>query len=246
MLNNITLGKYYQKDSVVHRLNPIFKILSLLIMIISIFFIDNYIDILMLSSYLLLSMVYSNISIKTYLKNINGIKIFLLFILIIDLIFFKGITKIISDIFRIIFIVLYSSMLTYTTVVTEITYGIENLLNPLKKVLPVSDIAMIITLSIRYIPSLTHEADRIIKAQKVRGINFDTKNIKEKLISISGILIPMFIMSIKKSEVLADIMDIRLYNYGHSKTNYRTNCWRLIDTLLLILNILILTIIIFY
>lgn len=246
MLNNITLGKYYHRDSVVHGLNPIFKMLSLLIMIISIFFIDSYIDILMLSSYLLLSIVYSNISIKTYLKNINGIKIFLIFILVIDLIFFKGITKVVCDIFRIIFIVLYSSMLTYTTVITEITYGIERILSPLKKILPVSDIAMIITLSIRYIPSLTHEADRIIKAQKVRGINFDTKNVKEKIISISGILMPMFIMSIKKSQTLADIMDIRLYNYGQSKTNYRTNSWRLIDTLILILDVLILTIVIFY
>ena len=80
MLNNITLGKYYQVDSVVHKLNPIFKIISLIIMITSIFFIDSYVDIIMLGSYLLLSMVYSNISIQTFLKNIKGIKIFLIFI----------------------------------------------------------------------------------------------------------------------------------------------------------------------
>lgn len=246
MLNNITLGKYYQKDSIVHRLNPIFKILSLIIMIISIFFIDSYIDVLMLGSYLLLAIVYSNISIKIYLKNIQGIKIFLIFILVIDLIFFAGINKIVCDLFRIIFIILYSSLLTYTTVITEITYGIEQLLKPLRRIIPVSDIAMIITLAIRYIPSLTHEADRIIKAQKMRGINFDTKDIKEKIISISGILMPMFVMSLKKAEITADIMDIRLYNYGKSKTNYRTNSWKVIDTLLLVLNILILIIVIFY
>ena len=246
MLNNITLGKYYQVDSVVHKLNPIFKIISLIIMITSIFFIDSYVDIIMLVSYLLLSIAYSNINIKIYLKNITGIKIFLLFILIIDLIFFFFFFKIVFDLFKIIFIILYSSLLTYTTVITEITYGIETLLKPLNRIIPTSDIATTITLAIRYIPSLTHEADRIIKAQKLRGINFDSSNFKERIISISGVLLPMFAISLKKAERTADIMDIRLYNYGKSKTNYRKNNWQIIDTLLLILNILILIIVIFY
>lgn len=246
MSSNITLGRYYQIESVIHKLNPIFKILSLTIMIISIFFIDSYNDILMLGSYLLLSMAYSNINIRTYLKNILGLKIFLIFIIIINLIFFTSINKIVFDLFKIIFIILYSSILSYTTVITELTYGIEKLLKPLSKILPVSDIVVVISLSIRYIPSLTSEANRIIRAQKLRGINFYSKNIKEKIISISGILIPMFIMSLKKAETTADIMDIRLYNYGKSKTNYRSNAWKKVDTFLLILNILILIIVIFY
>ena len=246
MLNNITIGRYINKSSVVHKLNPVFKIISLIIMIISIFFIDSYIDITLLSMYLLLTMLYSDIDIKVYLKNIYGIKIFLIFIFIIDLIFFTSINRIIFDIFKLIFIVLYSSILTYTTSITELTFGIEKLLRPFNKLIPVGDIAMIITLSIRYIPTLTEEASRIIKAQKLRGINFDTKNIKEKIISISGILMPMFSLSIKRAEESADIMDIRLYNYGKSRTNYRTNKWTKINSLLLILNILMLIIIIYY
>ena len=246
MLNNITLGKYYNKDSIVHKLNPIFKIISLIIMIVSIFFIDSYVDVLMLGTYLLLAILYSNVSIKTYLKNILGIRVFLIFILIIDIIFYTNINRVVFDLFKLIFIILYSSIMTYTTVITELTYGIEKILSPLSKILPVSDIAMVITLTIRYIPSLTHEADRIIRAQKLRGINFDTKNIKEKILSISGILMPMFVMSIRKSNLMADILDIRLYNYGKSKTNYRSNSWRLLDTLLFILNIAILIIVMFY
>lgn len=246
MLNNITIGKYYQKDSVIHRLNPVFKIISLVIMIINIFFIDSYIDVIMLGSYLLLSIVYSNLGMRIYLKNILGIKIFLIFILIVDLIFYSGFNRIIFDLFKIIFIILYSSILTYTTAITELTYGIEMILTPLNRIIPVSDISMVIALTIRYIPSLTHEASRIIRAQKMRGINFDTKSIKEKIISISGILMPMFVMSIKKSNTMADIMDLRLYNYGKSKTNYRSNKWKILDTLLLILDILILIIVIFY
>ena len=93
MLNNITIGRYINKSSVVHKLNPVFKIISLIIMIISIFFIDSYIDITLLSMYLLLTMLYSDIDIKVYLKNIYGIKIFLIFIFIIDLIFFNNLIR---------------------------------------------------------------------------------------------------------------------------------------------------------
>lgn len=246
MLNNITIGRYINKSSVVHKLNPVFKIISLIIMIISIFFIDSYIDIILLSMYLLLSMLYTDIDIKVYFKNIYGIKIFLVFIFIIDLIFFVNINRILFDIFKLIFTVLYSSILTYTTSITELTYGIERLLKPFNKLIPVGDIAMIITLSIRYIPTLTEEASRIITAQKLRGINFDSRKIKEKIISISGTFMPMFTLSIKKAYDVADIMDLRLYNYGKSRTNYRTNKWTWINSLLLILNILILIIVIFY
>ncbi len=246
MFNNITFGKYYNKISVIHRLSPIFKIISLFIMIGSIFFIDSYIDILMLTCYLVLMMIYSNISIITYLKNIYSIKIFLIFIFIIDLIFYSSISNIIFDLYKIIFIIIYSSALTYTTSTSEITYGIEKILKPLSNYIPVNDIAMIITLTIRYIPTLTMESSRIIKSQKLRGIDFDSKNIRVKISSLVGVFIPMFILSLKKSESLGDIMDLRLYNYGKSRTNLRTNSWRKIDSILLFLNIVILGIVIFY
>ncbi|MBQ8193302.1 MAG: energy-coupling factor transporter transmembrane protein EcfT [Bacilli bacterium] len=243
---NITLGKYSLKDSIVHKLNPVFKILSLIIIIVSIFFIDSYIDLIMLSSYILLTIIYSDINIKLYLKNIYSIKIFLLLIFVIDLIFFTNINKIIFDLCKLIFIILYSSALTYTTAMTEITYGIEKILRPLNRIIPVNDIAMMITLTLRYIPTLTIEADRIIKAQTIRGINFNSRNIKEKITNVGSILIPMIVISLKKSEQTAEIMDTRLYNYGKSRTNYILNKWRYLDTFLLILNILILIIVIFY
>lgn len=246
MFNDITFGKYYNKNSVIHRLSPVFKLISLMIMIVGIFFIDSYIDILMFSLYLVLVMVYSDIGIITYLKNIYSIKIFLLFIFIIDLIFNSNINNIVFDLYKLIFIIIYSSALSYTTSTSEITYGIERILKVFNNYIPVNDIAMIITLTIRYIPTLTMEADRIIKAQKMRGIDFDSKNIKNKISSLVGVFIPMFILSLKKSESLGDIMDLRLYNYGKSRTNYRTNSWKKIDSLLLILNIIILIIVIFY
>ena len=246
MFNDITFGRYYNYNSIIHRLSPVFKLISLMIMIVGIFFIDSYIDILMLSLYLVLVMVYSNIGIITYLKNIYSIKIFLLFIFIIDLIFNSNINNIVFDLYKLIFIIIYSSALSYTTSTSEITYGIERILKVFNNYIPVNDIAMIITLTIRYIPTLTMEADRIIKAQKMRGIDFDSKNIKKKIVSLVGVFIPMFILSLKKSESLGDIMYLRLYNYGKSRTNYRTNSWEKIDSLLLVFNIIILIIVIFY
>lgn len=246
MLTNITFGKYYNRNSLIHKLNPIFKIISLLIMIIGIFFIDSYIDIIILTIYLTLTIIYSKIEIKNHLKNIYSIKIFLIFIFIIDIIFYTNINTIIYDLYKLIFIIIYSSTLTYTTSTSEITYAIEKILKIFRKRIPVNDIAMIITLTIRYIPSLTIESDRIIKAQKLRGIDFESKNPKIKIKSLVGVFIPMFILSLKKSESLADIMDLRLYNYGKSKTNLRTNKWKTKDSLLLVLNIIILIAVIFY
>lgn len=246
MLNNISLGKYILGGSIVHKLSPIYKILSLIIMIVSLFFIDSYEDIIMLTMYLFLAISYTDISIKVYIKNILGIRIFILFVLIIDLIFFNSIDRIIFDLFKLLFIVLYSSILTMTTSIMEMTYGIEKILSPFGMVIPVRDVATIITLTLRYIPLIHDEACRVIRAQKFRGVNFDSKNIKEKIEAISTVFIPIFILSLEKSEKFADVMDIRLYNYSKSRTSYLYKKFGLLDLFLLILNILILIIVIIY
>ena len=175
-----------------------------------------------------------------------GIRIFILFVLIIDLIFFNSIDRIIFDLFKLLFIVLYSSILTMTTSIMEMTYGIEKILSPFGMVIPVRDVATIITLTLRYIPLIHDEACRVIRAQKFRGVNFDSKNIKEKIEAISTVFIPIFILSLEKSEKFADVMDIRLYNYSKSRTSYLYKKFGLLDLFLLILNILILIIVIIY
>ena len=123
MLSNLIVSRYILKDSLVHKLNPVFKIISLMMMLFGIFFIDSYIDIIMLTFYLLLVISYSDIDPMVYLRNIFSIRIILLLILIIDLIFFRGIDNIVFDLFRIIYIVIYLSILTLTTASTEIIYG---------------------------------------------------------------------------------------------------------------------------
>lgn len=246
MLSDICIGKYIPNDSVIYRLNPLFKVLSVIIMVISVFFIDSYDDIIMLGFYLILCMIYSDIDIKLYYKNIRSIRLFLIFILIINLIFFTGIDRIVFDLFKLIFIVIYASIFTYTTKMTEIVYGISRLLNPFNEFIPVNDISMVITLTLRYIPTLIEEYNRIIRAQKLRGMDFDKENLVGKINIIGKMLVPMFTLSLKRAEESANVMDLRLYNYSKSRSSYKVFKWKNIDTFLLILNILILIVVIVY
>ena len=209
MLSNLIVSRYILKDSLVHKLNPVFKIISLMMMLFGIFFIDSYIDIIMLTFYLLLVISYSDIDPMVYLRNIFSIRIILLLILIIDLIFFRGIDNIVFDLFRIIYIVIYLSILTLTTASTEIIYGISKFLMPISKFVSVNDIAMIIGVSLRYIQDLSFEASRIKNIQYLRGVNFNVKGIKDKLSTISGIFTPMFTLTSQKSLKLMEMMDIR-------------------------------------
>jgi len=246
MFDNFKIGNYVVGDSLIHRLSPVLKILSVIIMVISLFFINSYDDIIILGVYLLLVLVYSDIDIRVYLKNIYSTRIFLIFILVIDLIFTPFLDRIIIDLFKLIYIVMYTSVLTYTTGTTEITYGIERILRVFNKYIPSNDIAMVITLTLRYIPTLLSEYNRIILSQRLRGVDFKDKNIKVRIKNVVSVLTPMFILSIKKAITSADVMDLRLYNYGKSRTNYRYNKWKMRDSFILVLNVLILVIVIFY
>ena len=212
MINKYNIGNYYLKDSLIHKLNPIFKIICLFIMIISVVISNSFIDFSIILIYLVIIMLLSKIDIKIYLKNIYTLRVFIVFI---------------------------SAILTLTTAPMEITYGLERVLSIFNKILPINDIALTITLALRFIPILTMQAERIIKAQGLRGVDFD-KNLKTKIISLSNIFIPMIYLSLKKADELSDIMEVRLYNYGISRTNYRLNKWKYIDTFLLSINIIIL------
>lgn len=245
MLNDISMGRYIIGNSVIHRLNPMFKVLSVIIMIVSVFFIDSYDDILILFFYLLLAILYSDIDIFVYFKSIYDIKLFLIFILIIDIIFFSGINRIVFDLFKLIFIVIYTSIFMYTTKTMETTDSIYKLFKPISSSIA-RDISMIVTLSIRYIPTLLFEGNRIIRAQKIRGLDLENEKFIGKINIIPRMLTSMFVLSIKRANDCSDIMDLRLYNYSNSRSSYRVFKWRGIDTFLFILNILILIVVIVY
>ena len=243
MFNKYSIGNYYLKDSVIHKLNPLFKIISLFLSIISVLISNSLIDFITLFIFILIIMLLSKIELKIYLKNIYTLRIFIIFIIIINLIFKVSIVDSLYMILKIIYLVILSAILTLTTPPTEITYGLEKTFRVFNKILPVNSIALTITLALRFIPMITMQAERIIKASSLRGIDYN-ENLKSKILALSNIFVPMIYLSLKKADDLADIMEIRLYNYGISRTNYRLNKWKLIDSILLILNIVVLIIVI--
>lgn len=243
MFNKYTIGNYYLKDSIIHKLNPVFKILSLFLSIISVIVANSFIDFLLILFFLLIIIFLSKIEIKLYLKNIYTLRVFIIFIIIINLIFRVNIIDTCYMLLKIIYLVMLSAILTFTTPPTEITYGLERTFRVFNKILPVNAIALTITLALRFIPMITMQAERIIKASALRGIDFN-ESIKTKILSISNLFIPMIFLSLKKADDLADIMEVRLYNYGLSRTNYRLNDWKLIDSILIVINILLLLIVV--
>lgn len=243
MFNKYSIGNYYLKDSIIHKLNPVFKIISLFLSIISVLISNSLIDFITLFIFILIIMLLSKIELKIYLKNIYTLRIFIIFIIIINLIFKVSIVDSLYMILKIIYLVILSAILTLTTPPTEITYGLEKTFRVFNKILPVNSIALTITLALRFIPMITMQAERIIKASSLRGIDYN-ENLKSKILALSNIFVPMIYLSLKKADDLADIMEIRLYNYGISRTNYRLNKWKLIDSILLILNIVVLIIVI--
>lgn len=246
MFSKYNYTRYYMINSIIHHLNPIFKIVLLIIILGTILFINSLIDIVIVGLFLLLIMLLSKVKITYYLKNILTLKILILFIIIIYLIVGYNILNIIFIVFKIIFVVLSSSILTYTTPPTEITYGLEIILKPLKKILPIKEMALSITLALRFIPSITNEAMRIIKAQASRGIDFYHSNLKKKLESISLIFVPMFVLSMRRADDIADVMNVRLYNYYDERTNYRMNKWSYLDFVILFFSVIMIVLIIIF
>jgi len=243
MFNKYTIGNYYLKDSIIHKLNPIFKIISLILSIITVMLANSLMDFILLLIFIILLIIFSKIEINLYLRNIYTLRIFIIFIIIINLIFSVDIIFTLYMILKIIYLVILSAILTLTTPPTEITYGLEKVLCIFNKILPVNNIALSLTLALRFIPMITMQSERIIKAQALRGVDFN-ESIKEKIKAISNLFIPMLNLSLRQADNLADIMEVRLYNYGISRTNYRLNKWKITDIILLILNIVVLIIVI--
>jgi energy-coupling factor transport system permease protein len=141
---------------------------------------------------------------------------------------------------RFFFLILMTSLLTLTTTPIEITDGLETLLHPLKKVrFPVHEMALMMSISLRFIPTLMQETDKIMKAQIARGVEFSSGPIKERIKAVIPLLIPLFVSSFKRAEELAIAMEARGYRGGEGRTKYRLLSWNLSDTLQLLILVIL-------
>ena len=237
MIRDITLGQYYDTQSPIHKMDPRTKILFTVFYMVTLFLIDGiyaYTAILLLTA-LIISL--SNIPLKFMLKGLKPILLLVVITALLNLFMTPGeevlrygflkITK--EGIFmaskmaiRIILLIIGSSVLTLTTTPTVMTGGLELLLSPLKKIgIPISVFVMMISIALRFIPTLIDETDKIIKAQTSRGADFENKNPLKRIKAMIPILIPLFVSAFRRADDLAVAMECRCYNADSRRTSYR-------------------------
>ena len=238
MLKDITLGKYFPGNSLIHRLDPRTKILLTIFFMVGIFFIDNIWMFIPLSIFMLIVIKLTQIPIKSVLSSLKPLRfiIILMFVLNVfmggegrDLVSFWIIritdTALIRAAFvviRIVLLVLGTSLMTLTTTPIMLTDGLESVLSPLKIIkFPAHELAMMMTIALRFIPTLLDETDRIMKAQTARGADFETGGLIKRAKAMIPILIPLFVSSFKRADELALAMDSRCYHGGEGRTRMK-------------------------
>lgn len=237
MLRDITLGQYYQTDSVIHRLDPRVKLVTTILFIISLFIVDNFIGYIIAGLFLALVIKLSKVPFKYMMRGMKSI-IFLLLIAVVFNLFFtpgevlftvwkiqitkEGLRLATFMAVRLIFLIMGSSVMTLTTTPNNLTDGLEKLLNPLKifKV-PVHEIAMMMSIALRFIPILLEETDKIMKAQIARGADFESGNLIKKAKSLVPLLVPLFISAFRRANDLATAMEARCYRGGDHRTKMK-------------------------
>ncbi len=238
MLKDITLGQYFPMDSVIHRIDPRIKILSVLFIIIAVFLCKTPLSFIMAAAFNIAVIAASKISFKTVMSSLKPVLFIIVFTAVINLfltggddylvkwkfiaITRQGVEAALTMAIRIILLVSFSSMLTFTTSPIMLTDGIESLLKPFSKIgLPVHELSMMMTIALRFIPTLLEETDKIIMAQKSRGADFESGSIVKRAKSLIPILVPLFINSFRRADELATAMECRCYRGGDNRTRLK-------------------------
>ncbi|MDE7332731.1 MAG: energy-coupling factor transporter transmembrane protein EcfT [Lachnospiraceae bacterium] len=247
MLRDITLGQYYQTDSVIHRLDPRVKLMTTICYIISLFIVDNFVGYILAGVFLALVIKLSKVPLKFMIRGMKSI-IFLLIIAVIFNLFLtpgeviftlwklritkEGLRQAVFMAIRLVFLIMGSSVMTLTTTPNNLTDGMEKLLGPLKffKV-PVHEIAMMMSIALRFIPILLEETDKIMKAQIARGADFESGNLIKKAKSLVPLLVPLFISAFRRANDLAMAMEARCYRGGEHRTKMKPLIYKKRDRL---------------
>lgn len=231
-MSEFTIGQYYPENSIIHRLDPRVKLFGTLVFIVMLFVVNNFIGFGLMALYLFVVVKISRIPFRKVLKGVRGIIIILIISALLNIFFTPGkhevahwwIFTITSEglvrsaylVVRLILLVLSTSVMTLTTKPNDLSDGLEKALGFLKVIrVPVHEIAMIMSLALRFIPTLMEETERIKKAQMARGADFESGNMLKRAKSLIPILIPLFVSSIKRAVNLAQAMEARCYNGGN-------------------------------
>jgi energy-coupling factor transport system permease protein len=237
-MNNIALGRYMPLNSTMHKMDPRFKIVAMLIVMVSIFLPSGYFGYAVLGSSLVLALLIAKLKIKMIIRAMKPMMFMLVFLTFINalvlrtgyvVIDFMGF-KLYSDalfqtlyiVVRLTLMIMVTTILTASTKPLDLTLAIEDLFKPLKKYgFPAHEIAMMISIALRFIPTLIEETDRIMKAQASRGVDLKEGSLKEKIMAILSLIVPLFVSSFQRAEELADAMEARGYVPSMPRTRYK-------------------------
>ena len=248
MLDKLLFGRYIQGSSLVHRLDPRAKLIGAFYFIIVIFLANNWQTYLIMTLFTFLCVILSDIKLSVFLNGVKPLIWLILFTVLLQILFTRGgetylvlgpisITSfgVINGAFifmRFVLIIFISTLLTLTTMPLSLTDAIEKLLGPLKRFkVPVHEIALMLSIALRFVPTLMDEASKIMNAQRARGVEFGEGNIVKQMKAVTPILVPLFVSFFNRADELANAMEARGYQGGEGRTKYRILDWQKRDTL---------------
>ncbi|MCH5162192.1 MAG: energy-coupling factor transporter transmembrane protein EcfT [Clostridiales bacterium] len=236
-MRDVTIGQYYPSGSLVHRADPRFKLIIMLLYLVMVFFCDSFFSFGFLTFFLIVTIIMSRVPPLKVLRGLRFIIIIVLITTVLMMIFYVddgseplaewgifhiylgGIYASIKLAWRLLLLILMPTLLTLTSTPTELCDGLESLLSPLKKLhFPVHELALIMSIALRLVPTLIEETDKIMNAQKARGAQFESKNPFKKIKAMLPVLIPLFVSSFRRADDLADAMDSRCYRGAKGRT----------------------------
>ena len=238
MIRDITIGQYYPAKSILHRLDPRTKLVATLLYLISLFLFDGFAGYIVATVFLISIIKLSKVPFKFIVKGLKPIIMLLMITVLFNLFLTRsgevlfsfwiftvtsgGLHTAVFMAMRLIYLILGSSLMTFTTTPNELTDGIEKLLGPLRKIkVPIHEIAMMMSIALRFIPILLEETDKIMKAQIARGADFESGNIIQRAKSMIPILVPLFVSAFRRANDLAMAMEARCYNGGEGRTKMK-------------------------
>lgn len=238
MIRDITIGQYYPAESPVHRLDPRVKILCTLLFLVSLFVQNSFLGYAIATVFLGIIIHLSRVPLKFIVKGLKPVVILLLFTVVMNLFLTRGGDTLVhfwvftiteeglrTSVFmavRLMYLVAGSSIMTFTTTPNGLTDGLEKLLHPFNKIgVPVHEVAMMMSIALRFIPILLEETDKIMKAQIARGADFESGNIIQRAKAMIPILVPLFVSAFRRANDLAMAMEARCYHGGEGRTKMK-------------------------
>ena len=250
MLKDITLGQYFPGTTLIHRLDPRTKLLCVILYIVALFNAKSVLTYAVMALVLTVCILTSKVHYKALTRGLKPVYVIVAFTAIMNLFFsggtpvadvwllrhitFEGIRSAVAMVLRIVMLIMGTFLLTYTTSPISLTDGLEHLLSHLKKLkLPIHELAMMMSIALRFIPTLIEETDKIMSAQKARGADFESGNIFQRAKALVPILVPLFISAFRRADELATAMECRCYHGGEGRTALRVLRYRTADYLVL-------------